>query len=119
MPCGREEGNVKGDEVGDLEKFFEREKFGFEGSRSEGKMLYNRIVPNSIGKQIKKHFPSVSVQPVEGKPGSCEVIVNSKWMGTVGKEFPLIIDGVSSDKSGKLHVTGEEPAMGTAFYGMR
>ena len=95
------------------------EQFGFAGSRSENTVLYNRIVPNAIGKQIKKHFPSVSVQPVEGKEGSCEVMVNSAWMATVGKGFQLIIDGASTDRKGALHVKGEEQGYGPAFYGMR
>jgi len=95
------------------------EQFGFAGSRSANQVLYNRIVPNSVGKQIKKHFPGVSVHPVEGKDGNCEVMVNSTWMSTVGKEFQLIIDGARTGKDGKLHVKGEEPPPGSAFYGMR
>ena len=95
------------------------EKFGFAGSRSEGGIMYNRIVPNTIGKQIKKHFPSISVRPVETQDGVCEVIVNATWIGTVGKEFPLIIDGASTDRKGALHVKGEEPGYGSAFIGMR
>ena len=91
------------------------EQFGFAGSRSADGVLYNRIVPNMFGKQIKKYFPGISVHPVEGREKVCEVIVNAGYMAKAGEEFPLIIDGARTGKDGKLHVKGEEPPPGSAF----
>jgi hypothetical protein len=74
-------------------------------------------VPDYLAYVLKKFFPEISVNPAR-ETNKSDVMVNSDWIGTVGKTFKLEIS-MWTDKKGNIHVPGEEdriPAISLPYF---